>query len=301
VIQASRQLLIRAVLLTFVALLSASSVGAQTQTKNDSIFAAKVRIAKAHKLAGLPIGERVGKVGARFLGVPYVSGSLDRDSAQEELVVDLSGFDCVTFYENALALSRVIKDSPKPTLRSFENALTLLRYRDGKRDGYHSRLHYSIDYFRNAEKKGLLHNVTQQISDNLAVPDTATLNFMTTHRSAYKQIRNNDAEFAAISEMERAIQAAGAFYYIPKESIVKIESGIHTGDILGIVTNIPGLDCSHTGIAVRGKDGRIHFMHASSLKHKVIITDVPLSEYLVQSSRQIGIIVMRPIEVKKHS
>ena len=108
-----------------------------------------------------------------------------------------------------------------------------------------------------------------------------------------------ELEYAAMLEIENDIHARKAFYYIPKEDVSAVENRIQTGDILGITTNVPGLDCSHTGIAVRLSDGRIHFMHASSLKGEVIVSDEPLADYLTHSSHQTGIIVTRPLEVKR--
>ena len=265
---------------------------------DDSIFAARIQKAKAMHYNTLPIGERIVAMGKLFLGTPYVAGTLDVDSLHENLVVNLRGLDCVTFYENMLAFARVIRKYPDPSLRNFEDELTFLRYRNGNRDGFHSRLHYSIDYFYNNEQKGTLKIITREVGGTYAREDDRAINFMTTHRASYKQLAQSDAEYAAILEMENDIHARRGFYYIPKQYVANVESNIQTGDILGITTNVPGLDCSHTGIAVRMPDGRIHFMHASSLRGEVIISDEPLADYLTHSSHQTGIIVNRPLEVK---
>ena len=264
--------------------------------KDDSIFVARIHTAKALRYDTLPIGERVVAMGKLFLGMPYVAGTLDTDSLHENLVVNLQGFDCVTFYENMLALARIIK-YPHPTRRNFEDQLTFLRYRNGKRDGFHSRLHYTIDYFYNNQQKGVLKIVTREVGGEYAKYDGRAINFMTVHRGSYKQLARNDAEYAAILEIESEIHARKAFYYIPKQHVADIEKNIQTGDILGITTNVPGLDCSHTGIAVRMPDGRIHFMHASSLMSQVIISPEPLADYLTHSTHQTGIIINRPLEV----
>ena len=82
------------VFLTVSSFLSLNSYG-QTPT-DDSIFAAKIKQAKAEKIDTLPIGERVAAMGKLFLGTPYVAGTLDVDTSKEQLVVNLRGFDCVT-------------------------------------------------------------------------------------------------------------------------------------------------------------------------------------------------------------
>src|SRR4051812_33953798 len=61
----------------------------------DSTYTAIIAQAKAQKIQSRPIGERVVAMGKFFLGVPYVSGTLDQDTTNEDLVVNLHGLDCV--------------------------------------------------------------------------------------------------------------------------------------------------------------------------------------------------------------
>lgn len=266
---------------------------------NDSIFYARIADARAEHLESLPIGERVVAMGKLFLGTPYIANTLDTGSGTEHLILNFQGFDCVTFFENMLALARVVREYSHPTIQDYQKELTFLRYRNGIISGYHSRLNYTIDYFYNNEKKRVFHIVTREIGGQYAIYDDRAINFMTTHRSLYRQFQSDPAEYAAMLEIEQDIHARKAFYYIPKSDISKMESKIETGDILGITTNVPGLDCSHTGIAIREADGRIHFMHASSLMGKVIVSPEPLAEYLTHSSHQTGIVIARPMEVEK--
>ena len=281
-------------------LLAKEGVGGWSH-EDDSIFKVRVQsIREIYPKAGENLIVEIGKL---FLGTPYVGGTLDRDPSKEYLVVDLHEFDCVTFYETTLALYRASvlstydgsKSSPPNAVEySLEHELQQLRYRHGDIAGYPSRLHYTTDYFYDAEKKGLLRNVTRTIGGAYVKNSgDKAIDFMSTHRSLYKQLASNDSNYAAIVRMEKAIRIRGPFSYIPKEHIEHIEQKIQSGDILGITTNLPGLDCSHTGIAIRMSDGRIHFLHASSLAGKVIISDEPLAEYLTHSSHQTGIIVMQ--------
>src|SRR5688572_4397196 len=48
-----------------------------------------------------PIDAVISEVGKVFLGTEYVAGTLDK-SNKENLVVYVTGLDCVTFVENAL-------------------------------------------------------------------------------------------------------------------------------------------------------------------------------------------------------
>jgi len=251
----------------------------------------------------------VADIGKLFLGTPYVAGALDRDSTKEQLVIDLHEFDCVTFYENSLALwidaqgngfDGSTFHAPSADKNGFNGILHQLRYRGGIMNRYHSRLHYTTDYFFDNEDthrphgNTFLKEETRAIGGAFVKQDHRMINFMSQHRSSYKQIAHNDAEFNAIVKVENRMHARNNFWYIPKGDVEKIESKIQSGDILGITTNIDGLDCSHTGIAIKMPDGRIHFLHASSLAGKVIISEEPLAEYLTHSSHQTGIIVARP-------
>ncbi len=259
---------------------------------DDAILKSKFQAAQKLRLDTLPIGQRVVEIGKLFLGTPYVAGTLDTIATTEKLIINLHGLDCVTFYETSLALARSLD---LPPLDGFYYQVTFLRYRAGVIKGYASRLHYTTDYFYNAAQKHVLQNVTRDIGASLTRKDTRPINFMTQHRALYKQLVN-DSNFKAIQATENRIRARGGYYYIPKEDIAKIERKIQTGDILGIATNISGLDCSHTGIAIREADGRIHFMHASSLAGKMIVSEEPLADYLTHSAHQTGIIVARPFE-----
>ena len=98
-----------------------------------------------------------------------------------------------------------------------------------------------------------------------------------------------------IAKQEQAINRRSMFH-IPKDKIDETGDMIHSGDILAITTAIEGIDVSHTGMAVWQK-GKLHFMHAPNVGYKVQITEKTLSEYLASHSRQLGIMVARPLDV----
>jgi hypothetical protein len=97
----------------------------QWSHEDDSIFYARTGKALKLRIDTIPLsrgpfisghqteysGPRVAAAGKFFIGTPYVAGTLDLDTQQENLVIDLHGFDCVTFYENALALAATIHDA----------------------------------------------------------------------------------------------------------------------------------------------------------------------------------------------
>jgi hypothetical protein len=249
-------------------------------------------------LSQLPIGKRINSIGQMLLGTPYQDKTLEGNGKGEGLIINLRGLDCVTFFENSWAFARMLKKYTKGNLSYLNAELHGLRYRYGIINGYPSRLHYTSDYFYNNSLRGNLKEMTKEIGGSYAILEKKPINFMTTHPNLYSHLKDSPETIAAMDTIENCINSRGGFYYIKKENVEKIESGIETGDILGITTSIVGIDCSHTGIAVRGDDGRIHFMHASSAMHKVIITEIPLADYLANNSKQTGIMIYRPQEVK---
>lgn len=248
-------------------------------------------------IASLSIGERVAAIGKLFLGKPYLDKTLDIITDKEVLICNLSGFDCVTFFENSWDLARTARYHEDNFFTFFLLQLENTRYRNGKLNGFASRLHYTSDYFFDNARRGNLRNVTKLIGKKYATLETKKINFMSAHPNLYPQLRDDIAMQASIKIVEDSINARCGYYMIKKENVKKIESGIKTGDLIGITTTVNGIDCSHTGIAIKLKDGRIHFMHASSAMKKVIISETPLAEYLANNAKQTGIMIYRPLEV----
>jgi hypothetical protein len=219
---------------------------------------------------------------------------LDTDG-DEKLVVNLRALDCVTFYENCVTLARCVK-MKKTSFQDYMAQLQFLRYHDGKIDGYTSRLHYTTDYWFNAEKKGLLKVVTKEIfGEKNVVEIPGPINFMTTHRESYKHLKTDDANWKKIKLQEDAINARKN-YFMPKGNLHMFQAKVNHGDLIGISTNVAGMDIAHTGVAVK-IGGKLHFMHSPNVGKKVQITEVPLHEYLAKNGKQTGIIVARVNEV----
>jgi hypothetical protein len=85
-----------------------------------------------------------------------------------------------------------------------------------------------------------------------------------------------------------------AICVLPQEAIEANEANIRSGDIIALTTAIEGLDITHTGIASREKDGRIHLLHASS-SGQVEVSELPLVDYLKKVKKNTGIMVARPL------
>ncbi|HEY6951198.1 MAG TPA: N-acetylmuramoyl-L-alanine amidase-like domain-containing protein [Bacteroidota bacterium] len=259
------------------------------QDKDELLCDSKFQLAVSKSWEKLPINKVIVNVGKTFLGTPYVANVLEAPGA-EHLVINMRGLDCVSFYENSLVLARCIKKQ-KTTFEDYKKELQFIRYRGGVIDGYASRLHYTSDYFYDDEKKGIWKLVTKDLG---GIPYKKKLNFMSTHPEQYRQIRESEEVRKQIEHMEQEI-ANHAMYYIPKERVAEIADKILDGDILGITTDIEGIDTSHTGIVV-WQDGKPHFMHAPLAGKTVQISDKILPDYLAGNKRQTGIMIARPLE-----
>ncbi len=262
----------------------------QTGEDNDeTICQHKFQVAASKGWQKLPIGEVIVRVGETFLGTPYVANVLEAPGS-EHLVVNMRGLDCVTFYENSLVIARCLKKN-KTTFEDYKRELEWIRYRGGKLDGYTSRLHYTSDYFYDDAKRGIFKLMAKELG---GVPYVKTLNFMSTHPEHYRQIRESEKVLKKIKELEVEISARRP-YYIPKEHVAEISDKLQDGDILGITTDVEGIDTSHTGMCIR-KNGELHFMHAPLAGKSVQISEKVLAGYLEGNKRQTGIMVARPLE-----
>jgi hypothetical protein len=231
------------------------------------------------------LGKTIVAVGKSFLGTPYVAKTLEIGEI-ETLVVNLHGLDCTTYVENVLAFSLLLKEG-ESDFNSFTKDLETIRYKNGKLDGYASRLHYFSEWIANNEKKGLLKDITSEIGGKEI---TKEINFMSSHRELYPFLKE-DANYEKIQASENYLNNQ-SICILPQDKIEASEHLIRSGDIIALTTSINGLDITHTGIASREKDGRIHLLHASS-SGEVKISELPLVDYLKKVKKNTGIMVAR--------
>ncbi len=255
--------------------------------KDVEVCNSKFNFAIEKSLSEKPIGDVITEIGKSFLGTKYEAFAIEKEG-DEELVINLTGLDCTTFLENALVFSRLIKEG-KTTFEDYQNELTYVRYRDGELNQYPSRLHYFSDWIYNNEQKGIVKDITKEIGGE---PITFNVGFMSTHPEAYLHLKESPEFIPVIEKQEKEISER-TYYYIPQDKISSIEDKIHNGDLIAFTTNLKGLDISHTSIAVKEKDGRIHILHAPQVGSKVQITEKPIDEYVKSVKKHTGIIVLR--------
>lgn len=259
-------------------------------TQQDvEICNSKFDLAVSKSLSEKLINEIIVELGKSFIGTDYVPNSLEKGD-KEQLVIHLTGLDCYTFLESTLVLARCIK-SGKTTFEDYQDELKNIRYRDGILKEYPSRLHYFSDWIYDMNKRKIGQDITKQIG---GVPYKKQIDFMRKHVDYYRQLKENPMFVIEIASIEKRISKR-KYFYIPQEKIEKVERKIESGDIIGITTNIEGLDIAHTGIAIRMEDGRIHLLHAPNVGHKVQISEKPLADYIKGNKKQTGIMILRPI------
>ncbi|TDS18783.1 uncharacterized protein DUF1460 [Maribacter caenipelagi] len=233
-------------------------------------------------------GETMVSVGKSFMKTPYVAKTLEIGDT-ETLVVNLQGLDCTTFVENVLAFSLLLRQQ-EMSFDDYLKNLETIRYKDGTLDGYASRLHYFSEWIANNAEKGLLKDITGEIGGEEITKD---INFMSTHRDLYPFLAD-DVNYSKIKASENYLNNQ-AICVLAQDDISKNEHLIQSGDIIALATSINGLDVTHTGIATREKDGRIHLLHASTGSMEVEVSKLPLADYLKNIKSNTGIMVARPL------
>ena len=243
-----------------------------------------IKQATKNNLADASMGKIVQQVAQQFLGSEYKAGLLDK-SDHETLIISLKQFDCLLFVETVLAIAHNI-NRQKYGYQAFSERVENQRYWNGKMNGYCSRLHYFSDWIEDNQRRGNIRNITQQLS---SVNTVKKLNFMTTHRSSYPNLVKSDANFKCITSVEATL--SDRFNYIPTKNIKQTYSKLQPGDIVGVATNIAGLDFTHTGFVYRQPNGKIGLIHASPAGKVVIAPD--LQTYVSKVNNAIGIVVSR--------
>lgn len=261
-------------------------------TTHQDIFNEKMTLAQARNMA-----EGVLLFGQSFIGNAYPKSNIDTTKradgkiklqlySKEVLVVNLKIFDCVTFIESMIALTQT-RHSKTPNYETFKNNIRRIRYRNGEID-YATRLHYFSDWLYENEKRGILKNITAEIGGEVY---DKPIFYMTYKKDTLYGNLSDPTTFNRMKKVEEDITHRTK-YYIPKNQVANIESQIKNGDIIAITNRLEGMDMAHTGIAL-WQNNRLHMLHASSQFRQVVVTDVPLVDYLARNKGQTGIMVAR--------
>lgn len=262
--------------------------------KGEEVFDRILARALAGKWETLPIGECMGHVAMELKGTPYVGFTLELSADKEYCAVDLGGLDCVTFFEDTLDFSRMLKLGGR-TPEAMLEQIQFTRYRGGHMTDFLSRLHYTTDWFVDNQKKSVIKILAPELPG--AEPFTQKVGVMTEHPENYKQLAAHPEWIAKIKQYEDAINSR-SLMYIPLDKLKGVEPLLQTGDIVGVCENVQGIDIGHTGLVIKDSAGVPHFMDASSMRRnmKVTLETPPISETFTWSRRLTGAMFARPLE-----
>ncbi len=237
--------------------------------------------------ANQPIEDLVVKIGLSFVGTLYLSATIE-NGLDEKLVINLRRLDCTTFVENTLALARTVK-LKKKDFQTFASELEKIRYRDGIRNRYPSRLHYFSEWIENNHKKGIISaTINQQGTKSEKV-----INYMSTHPADYPVLKEHPELIPAIVLQEQELSKIG-FMYFPKNNIANLLQHLQHGDIIGLTSSIEGVDINHVGIIVK-KGNDFYLLHASLNGTIVLISKGPITDFIKPQSKNSGIMIARPL------
>lgn len=232
-------------------------------------------------------GDLIVEIARLFIHTPYKAQTLECPG-KERLIVNWSAFDCTTFLETVLSLVRCIR-TEKISHYYFRKNLKLIRYRQGKVNGYSSRLHYFTDWLRENEKKKTLNDISCQFHP---VDQRKKINYMTLNRASYPALKN-EFEFQKMCLVEKNLSRK-VFHVVDKDTVSQQKTKIRNGDIIAFATKDDGLDVAHVGFAV-WQGNNLHLLHASRKEGAVVISKKTLVAYLHANRRFTGIIIARVI------
>jgi hypothetical protein len=268
-----------------------------TVFQGEAKFHAVVAKAERENWRRLPIGERTVRVARELAGVPYVNYTLEAHDRIESPVVNLKGMDCWTYYENALAISRMLRYKPAPYQpQDMLHMVEIERYRNGVCTGsYLSRMHHLEEVFYDNQRRGYATNITPRLPG--AVRLRREIREMTVQWKSYRYLRSNTALIAPMGRIEAQVSKLPV-YHIPKSKVRAVESQLQNGDICAITTTWHSGYTSHVGLIMK-INNRAYLAHATSdrAKGRMTLIDKPITDYLNGSSKHAGIIICRPNDV----
>ncbi|MBP1128520.1 MULTISPECIES: DUF1460 domain-containing protein [Serratia] len=210
-------------------------------------------------------GRMIDLLSRPFLGTAYVANMLvGSQDTPEKLVIDFRGLDCFTYIDYVDALSQANNQA------DFVQRLIHIRYANGDIN-FLQRKHFFTDWSHQAKT-----NVTD-ITATLS-PHSVTLTKNLNQKS------DGSSYLPGLKNVQRSIT------YLPSDFIDDhVLAQLHTGDYIGIYTNLAGLDVTHTGIYIMTPNGPV-LRNASSRKENMQVVDSPFMDYVLATP---GIVVLR--------
>ncbi|MCX6878745.1 MAG: DUF1460 domain-containing protein [Verrucomicrobia bacterium] len=268
-----------------------------TVFKGEAKFQAIIAKAERENWRSLPLAQRTIRVAREMVGTRYLNFTLEVDDKIESPVVNLTAMDCWTYYENALAIARMLRYQPGPYQpQDMLHMVEIERYRNGICTGsYLSRMHQLEEVFHDNQRRGFASNITARLPG--AVRLRRDIREMTVQWKAYRYLRANPSLIGPMGRIEEQVSRLPVFH-IPKAKVRAVEAYLQDGDICAITTTDQHAYTSHVGMIVR-INGRAYFTHATSDRDKgrMVIIDRPITDYLNGSGTHAGIIICRPSDL----
>jgi N-acetylmuramoyl-L-alanine amidase-like len=206
------------------------------------------------------ISKRIDFMSAALRGTRYRADTLIGGPRRpEKFVVRDDAFDCVTYCETVLAAA-VVRDASE-----FDATLRAIRYHNGVVK-WDQRNHYFFEWCQ--------HNVENKICRWLDMDGAVELK------------KTVDTQ-KGLSKRKFVMRVT------PRAVFLKNKAMLRTGDIVGFVSQQPGLDYFHTGFIAFAKDGTLLLRHASESRHKVL--DERMDRFAAQNHVRY-VTLVRPLE-----
>lgn len=288
-------------LLAFVLTLSPGTIVGQrlpleTTFRGRATFDALVARAQRENWRALGIGDRVARVALALEGTPYKSFTLEIDDRVESPSANFLGQDCWTFFEICLGMARMLETPRKSYAPAHLLAeIEWTRYRGGKcRGNYLDRIHYLAEWYVDNHHRGTVKDLTRRFPHQRMRPQCGEMTKLWKH---YRYLKHNPELRSGMARQEERLNKMPVFM-IPKSKVAAIEPKLENGDIIGIARHDHGSYCSHVGLIVVDQAGQRRFMHASTTYKKVTL-DSTLSAYLHKFKKHAGILVARPLPIRR--
>jgi len=193
--------------------------------------------------AALPkVVQRIDVISKALVGSPYRGHTLIGSARHaERFVIRDDVFDCVTFCETVLAAA--LAREPE----QFEPQLRLIRYKDGEID-WRARNHYFSDWCAN--------NVANHVCKKLLLPGSETID-------------------KRLTWMRGLGPRQVSMTVLPRAALIDNRALLATGDIIGFLSQRPGLDYFHTGFVVVTGEGQLMLRHAAKSRGRVLEQSLP--------------------------
>lgn len=163
------------------------------------------------------ISEQMVRAAEMMLGTKYVAGTLD-DGDDERVRVYLDRTDCIIFVETIFDLAHAVKQAGADADYSLLcDLVRQSRYRDGICERYSDRIHYTTEWIRQGEARGLMKDITEELG---GVDFNDPIDFMSTHRASYRHLADTASaeanhDWEVIAAVEKSLNETPS-YYIPR-------------------------------------------------------------------------------------